>query len=251
MLQVKELTLGEGQPKICVPLVGNTTEELQLEAEKANQTAADIIEWRVDYFENVHVMEDVLDALTVIREALPQKVLLFTFRTKEEGGEKAMTLTEYQQLCLSAAASQKIDLIDVELARVEFLGRGFVAALKENKVKIIMSSHDFEKTPDDATLVFRINVMNQFGADIGKLATMPQQLQDVLRIMGIVSKARGFNQLPLAVMAMGDLGKVTRITGEITGSVFTFGSLDQASAPGQIPVAQLKEILETLRVTEK
>jgi 3-dehydroquinate dehydratase-1 len=69
--------------------------------------------------------------------------------------------------------------------------------------------------------------------------------------MGIPQKVRVFNQLPLAVMAMGDLGKVTRVSGEIIDSVFTFGSLDQASAPGQIPVEQLAQILDALHVTEQ
>lgn len=248
LLQVRSLTLGEGQPKICVPLVSQSKEELIKEAEKANQSVAEIIEWRADYFEEVDSVEAVLDIISVLRENLPEKVLLFTFRTKEEGGKKDIRLPDYHELCVAVAQSKKIDLIDVELTRVEFLGRGFIATLKESGVKIVMSSHDFEKTPDDATLVFKINVMNQFGADIGKIATMPQQLQDVLRIMGIVTKARGFNQLPLAVMAMGDLGKVTRVSGEITGSVFTFGSLDQASAPGQIPIVQLKEMLNVLQI---
>lgn len=248
LLQVRSLTLGEGQPKICVPLVSQSKEELIKEAEKANQSVAEIIEWRADYFEEVDSVEAVLDIISVLRENLPEKVLLFTFRTKEEGGKKDIRLPDYHELCVAVAQSKKIDLIDVELTRVEFLGRSFIATLKESGVKIVMSSHDFEKTPDDATLVFKINVMNQFGADIGKIATMPQQLQDVLRIMGIVTKARGFNQLPLAVMAMGDLGKVTRVSGEITGSVFTFGSLDQASAPGQIPIVQLKEMLNVLQI---
>lgn len=141
--------------------------------------------------------------------------------------------------------------MDVELSVAQFLGRDFINDLKNAAVKIIMSSHDFEKTPADGELVYRVNVMNQFGADIGKLAVMPHNLQDVLRVMGIPQKVRVFNQLPLAVMAMGDLGKVTRVSGEIIDSVFTFGSLNQASAPGQIPVEQLAQILDALHVTEQ
>ena len=248
MLQVKNVRFGEGQPKICVPIVGRTKEELIEQAIKANASVADVVEWRVDYFEAVTQIEVVIETLTALRETLTSKLLLFTFRTLEEGGEQEVSLAVYKELCLAAAATKGIDLIDIEMVKAEYLGRDFIAALKENDVKIIMSSHNFEQTPNDATLVFRVNVMNQLGADIGKLAMMPQNLTDVLRIMGIVSKVRVFNQLPLAVMAMADLGKVTRISGELIGSVLTFGSLEQASAPGQIPVEQLKETLDILKL---
>ena len=248
MLQVKNVNFGEGQPKICVPIVGRTKEALIEQATKANESIADVVEWRVDYFEAVTQVEVVMEVLSALREVLTDKLLLFTFRTIEEGGEQELSLTAYKELCLAAVATKAVDLIDIELMQVEYLGRGFIAKLKEQDVKIIMSSHDFEKTPDDATLVFRVNVMNQLGADIGKLAVMPQQLQDVLRIMGIVTKVRGFNQLPLAVMAMADLGKVTRVSGELIGSVLTFGSLEQASAPGQVPVEQLKATLDILKL---
>ena len=76
-----------------------------------------------------------------------------------------------------------------------------------------MSNHDFKKTPEDAVLILKIGVMNQFGADVGKLAMMPKQVQDVLRLMGIITKARGFNQLPLAIMSMGSWGKSAGLVG--------------------------------------
>ena len=111
---------------------------------------------------------------------------------------------------------------------------------------MIFSNHDFEKTPDDATLIFRIGVMHQFGADIGKIAVMPQNLSDVLRMMGLVNKARGFYQLPLAIISMGDLGKISRISADVTGSILTFGAIGDVSAPGQIAVEELSRMIENL-----
>ncbi len=250
MLQVRKMTIGSGRPKICVPLVGSTKKEIIEQCMRANESAAEIIEWRVDYFDDVADLEKVYDVVAVLRE-MTDKLLLFTFRTKEEGGEQSISLTAYQNLYTNIAYLGLVDLMDVELSVAQFLGRDFINDLKNAAVKIIMSSHDFEKTPADGELVYRVNVMNQFGADIGKLAVMPHNLQDVLRVMGIPQKVRVFNQLPLAVMAMGDLGKVTRVSGEIIDSVFTFGSLNQASAPGQIPVEQLAQILDALHVTEQ
>ncbi len=96
--------------------------------------------------------------------------------------------------------------------------------------------------------MFQIGMMNQFGADIGKIATMPANLQDVLRMMNVIQRAKGINQLPLAVMSMGDLGKVTRVAGELIGSVLSFASLDQASAPGQIPIDTMDEFIKAMQI---
>ena len=97
MLQVRNVEIGAGRPKICVPLVGSTKKEIIEQCMKADDSAADIIEWRVDYFSEVATLEKVYDVLEVLRE-MTDKVLLFTFRTKEEGGERAISLTNYQEL---------------------------------------------------------------------------------------------------------------------------------------------------------
>jgi len=68
--------------------------------------------------------------------------------------------------------------------------------------------------------------------------------------MGIITKARGFNQLPLAIMSMGELGKISRVSGALTGSVFTFASLHGASAPGQIPIERMTNYLQEFSLNE-
>ncbi|GAA3020584.1 type I 3-dehydroquinate dehydratase [Tetragenococcus solitarius] len=250
MLEIKNVKIGDGQPKMCVPITGKTTEEIAEQANRAKQSIAEIVEWRADLFSESQEIDDMMETLEMIAGILPEKILLFTFRSVEEGGNWPVSLKMYHDLCLAAASTQMIDLIDIEFGKVEFLGRKFVQDLKIQGVKIIMSSHDYDQTPEDATMIYRIGVMNQFGADIGKIAAMPHSLEDVLRMMNIVSKSRAFNQLPIATISMGDLGKVSRITGEITGSVLTFGSLEdaQTSAPGQIPIEELQFILETLHL---
>lgn len=250
MLEIKNIKIGDGQPKMCVPITGKTTEEIAEQANRAKQSIAEIVEWRADLFSESQEIDDMMETLEMIAGIMPEKILLFTFRSVEEGGNWPVSLKMYHDLCLAAASTQKIDLIDIEFGKVEFLGRKFVQDLKIQGVKIIMSSHDYDHTPEDATMIYRIGVMNQFGADIGKIAALPHSLEDVLRMMNIVSKSRAFNQLPIATISMGDLGKVSRITGEITGSVLTFGSLEdaQTSAPGQIPIEELQFILETLHI---
>lgn len=226
MLRVKDIVFGEGRPKLLVPLTASTQEELVHQARIAVQSAADVIEWRMDFYEDLLEKAALLDTLRLIRMEIHEKVLLATLRTTEAGGLHESSLHTYRELCMTVAQSGAIDLIDLELHQVEFLGRQFVQTIKEHQVAIIMSSYDLRQTPADGQLVFQIGMMNQFGADMGRLVAMPQQLSDVLRMMGIVQRTRGMNHLPLAILSLGDLGKVTRVSGELIGSVFITASID-------------------------
>lgn len=243
-MEKKNLTLD--RLNVCVSLTAKGRDSLLEQAKLIAESTAHIAEWRVDYYDERDDFEKIIQVLPELKEALGEKQLLFTFRTLEEGGEAAIRLPRYKELCLTVAQSKQVDVIDVELSLVEFLGRQFIQEIKQTGTQVIISNHDFEKTPDDATLIFRIGVMHQFGADIGKIAAMPQTLPDVLRVMGIVTKARGFYQLPLAVISMGDLGKISRVSAGVTGSVLTFGAIGDVSAPGQIPVAELTHMIGNL-----
>lgn len=249
-MERKTIQLEPGKVNVVVPIMGTNTADLLEEAKKAAASQADVIEWRADHYTEIDSVSQFSKCLTELRQVIGAKPLLFTFRTKEEGGVSEISIREYHELCLAVAESGNIDWIDIELSRIDFLGREFIQELKAAGVKVILSFHDFDQTPDDATLVYRIGMMNQFGADIGKIATMPNNLQDVLRLMGIISKARAFNQLPLAVIGMGDLGKITRISGELTGSILTFAALENVSAPGQLPVAEIRSLLAALSLAK-
>lgn len=236
------------RPRICVPIIARTTDEIVSQAEKVKDCAAEIIEWRCDYFEDYLDLEQVLSVLQILKNKLHNKELLFTFRTLAEGGQVDIGLKDYENLCLNVAKSGLVDLIDIELNLAEFLGRHFLKKLKKRHTMVILSHHNFEKTLADPEMIFKVGLMYQLGADIGKLAMMPKDINDVLRVMGIIQKAHNFYNLPLAVMAMGDLGKVSRLSGELTGSVFTFGAYGETSAPGQLPVDLLAQVIDALQI---
>ena len=87
IVEVRNLKLGEGIPKICVPLVGKTNEEILEEAKFLKNVKFDLIEWRVDHYENVENLEKVKEIVKALREEVGETVILFTFRSKKEGGE--------------------------------------------------------------------------------------------------------------------------------------------------------------------
>lgn len=245
---IKNQVFGEGVPKICVPLVATTKEGLVKEAQLAKDSTCEVVEWRGDLFEAVHDVEAVLATLEELRKILAEKLLLFTFRTIEEGGKREFSLREYQGLYETVAKSQQVDMLDVELGVAEFLGRGFIQKLKARKMVIVMSYHNFDKTPADGEMVLKVSVMKQFGADMGKISVMPHSLKDVLGLMNLSVKLQGLVELPLILISMGDLGKTTRISGELIQSVMTFGALTTASAPGQIPVEELRNVLNVMKL---
>ena len=105
-VQVRNITLGEGRPKICVPIVGQTKDDILLEAGTFARIPVDVVEWRVDWFEDVFDTDKVLDVAKDLQTVLKDTPILFTFRTAKEGGEKAISyLAEDVFQCL------RVDLV--------------------------------------------------------------------------------------------------------------------------------------------
>ena len=118
---------------------------------------------------------------------------------------------------------------------------------KEKGVTIVMSSHDFQKTPPYEELVQRLLGMKQRGADVVKLACMPQCAHDVLTLLQATEHVKTlYPDEPLITMSMGQMGVISRISGEVFGSAMTFGAAKNASAPGQLDIATLQQMLQVL-----
>ena len=113
-VKVRNIEIGSGVPKICVPIVGVTKDEIIAEAKTFDSIPVDVVEWRVDWFEGVFEFDKVEDVLKDLREALGETPILFTFRTSKEGGEKAIEAQPYKELNIAAAKTGYVDLVDVD-----------------------------------------------------------------------------------------------------------------------------------------
>ncbi len=239
-LEVGRLTLGSGLPKIIVPIVGTKEEDILFAAEEiAAHPFADLAEWRADHYENA------LDALSTCRllkklqSALHGKPLLYTFRTSREGGQRDITAQQYVALCEAAAQSGNAQLIDVEMF-FEDAAQECVQRIHAHGVPVVGSWHHFSCTPDESELLARFHMIEQLGADVLKIAVMPQCAEDVLTLMSAARLMHeNFATCPLTAMSMGALGRISRTAGETFGSCMTFGMLGAASAPGQVDVDTL------------
>jgi len=248
-VKVRNVSIGVGMPKICVPIVGRTRDEILETAKEILNSPADLVEWRADWFESVVDMKKVLKLLAELRTVLGDMPILFTFRTKAEGGERELHVKPYAMLNQMVIASGNIDLVDVEV----FTAKDEVASIIETAhkygVKVVGSNHDFAKTPDKDEIVRRLCCMQDIGVDIPKIAVMPQNKKDVLTLLSATEEmTSGHAKCPIVTMSMAGMGAVSRVAGEIFGSAITFGALQKASAPGQIRVEDLKKILEIMHL---
>ena len=127
-VKVRNIEIGSGVPKICVPIVGVTKDEIIAEAKTFDSIPVDVVEWRVDWFEGVFEFDKVEDVLKDLREALGETPILFTFRTSKEGGEKAIEAEPYKELNIAAAKTGYVDLVDVEAFTGDEIVKAIVAA---------------------------------------------------------------------------------------------------------------------------
>ena len=246
-LQIKHLTVGEGAPKIIVPLVGATEEEILKEAELVKDLQPDVVEWRVDLYHGVENLELVQEMLVKLKKVLVDPLLLFTFRSHKEGGNKEISDEYYVRLNEGAIATKHIDLVDVELFNEKEKVEAILAAAKENGVFVIMSNHDFYKTPNKEENISRLRQMQEYGADIPKIAVMPNSVADVITLLDATNTMKTqYGTTPFITMSMGGTGVISRLAGEVFGSAFTFAAGKEASAPGQIPVGKLITVLDIL-----
>ncbi len=244
-IQCKNLIFNSGLPKICIPLTGKNTNSMLDEIIDLNKIDYDLTELRIDFFEDVDDFSKVVDLLKKIRE-IYFKPLLFTFRTKKEGGIHDMSEEGYFELIHMAMESGLIDLVDIELFSHEDNLKKAVAFAHEKQVKVVMSNHDFHKTPGKDEIVARLVKMQENGADISKIAVMPTCSIDVLELLSATMEVKNNYGFPCITMSMGKLGVVTRLSGELFGSCMTFATVKNTSAPGQISATKVKEILDLL-----
>lgn len=248
-VRIRDVVIGEGIPKIIVPILGHTEPSLLEQAALIKGSPADAVEWRADWFEGLGEEAHLLQALRALRKAIGNLPLLFTIRTKSEGGQFEGPMEAYRKSNLFAAKSGRIDLIDVEFGAGEDTLIHHIRELQASNVKVVVSSHTFTHTPPQAEMLRRLCAMQQAGADIVKIAVMPNTPHDVIALL---SASEEFTQnhagTPVISISMGSLGTISRIAGIVSGTAMTFGTVGAASAPGQLPAKTLAELLQALHI---
>ena len=251
---LRSVTLGDGRPAVCVPLVGRTAAVLEataVELAALPRGVVDVVELRLDYLTAVTDHDRVREAVAAVRRSLRDDVpLIATFRTKQEGGERDITPDAYGALLdavVGLDAAERPDAVDVEMYTQPDVREHLVDAAHGAGLRVVMSSHDFTATPSRAEIVSRLVEQQENGADVVKLAAMPTSPADVLTLLAATDDFRaGPGLVPAVTMSMGPLGAVSRLAGETVGSCLTFGAVGATSAPGQLDARALGAALDLL-----
>lgn len=248
-----KIEFNKGQPAICIPFTGKYKDELAVELSIINDKPYQLVEWRADYLMTAQkelsfwdMSRAILGTLGYLKSEL-DKPLLFTIRTSREGGMIDITPEDYVFINRMVADSGMADLIDIEAFTAEGtdLISEFVKYAHEAGQKVILSNHDFEKTPAVADMAEKYRAMMELGGDIIKLAVMPHSEDDVAALLEAASLINDeYPDQPLIAISMGELGMSSRICAGQFGSVITFAAGKDASAPGQIDAVTLQGYLE-------
>lgn len=221
--------------KLIVSVMPKSLEEAQA-IDVTRYHDADIIEWRADFLPK----EAILQVAPAIFEKFAGRELVFTLRTRSEGGQIELSSEEYVQMIKEVAQLYQPDYIDFE-----YFSYKDVFDQMLDFPNLVLSYHNFQETPEN--LMEILSELTSLNPKVVKIAVMANTEQDVLDLMNFT---RGFKTLnpeqEYVTISMGKVGKVSRITSDVTGSSWSFASLDEASAPGQISLSSMKKIREIL-----
>lgn len=224
--------------KIAVPITDKTEIDILNKAILINSSKADIVEWRVDFYEDVKNANKVLETLQNLRDIVTNKQIIFTLRTKDQGGNVEVSTNYYMELNTRASNSKNIDYIDIEMQ--------YLDKIQNIDVQIIGSYHNFNETPSRDEILSIFKDMESKKADILKIALMPNTAKDVLILLDATYDMYRSTDRPIISISMGELGKISRVSGGLFGSSLTFASLGKGSAPGQMSLEELYLAMELL-----
>ncbi|WP_086230211.1 type I 3-dehydroquinate dehydratase [Acinetobacter baumannii] len=236
--------------KTIVPITAKTKEQALAQAQViANTADADLAEFRIDLLSFASDTKQVIALGHELKKILGNKPMIATIRTKNEGGQLEISDAYYGKTYQAYLKNPFMDWLDVEMFRDQKVVSEIVQQAHQKKVLVVMSNHDFQKTPSQDEIEKRLLKQDQMGADVLKIAVMPKSKQDVFTLMNATLKVSQQTTKPLLTMSMGQLGTISRVATANMGGSYSFGMIGQASAPGQIDVTKLKQILQTVQPT--
>ncbi|MCP8967383.1 type I 3-dehydroquinate dehydratase [Ectobacillus ponti] len=245
---MSQLFTEEKLPYICTPLTGATTEELLAEVQAVLPKKPDLLEWRADFFLNIENKEAVLETSRQLRHASGEIPILFTIRSVKEGGEH-IPLDESGKVELlgEMCKSDFVQMVDYEVCNEPELVRQVRDCSAKHGKKLILSYHNFKRTPHKMEICKYLLQAELYGADAAKAAVMPENQEDVFTLLEATREMQKTMGIPVITISMGGLGAVSRLFGWMYGSVLTFAVGEHSSAPGQIPIEELRQAIQTVK----
>ncbi|MDO4288253.1 MAG: type I 3-dehydroquinate dehydratase [Eubacterium sp.] len=230
---------------VCVPLTGENSEVLLGEIDAALAAKPDFLEWRRDYYTE----EDAAQEQAVLaRLAACEAGVIFTFRSAAEGGVRSCSDEERLAAIRRCVDAKAADYIDIELEGDPEFTAAVKALLSKEDCGLLLSHHNFERTYTMAEIVEILRRMEAAGADVLKLAMLPINKEDLRREITAVQNYSLASDKPIVMIAMGELGKITRIAPDILGGSLSYAVVKNSTAPGQLSIAEIRHARRALGV---
>lgn len=221
---------------LCIPIIAHDTKSALKKIAEA-KTHADVLELRLDLMDSFDLHEMI---------SVAEKPVIVTYRSKQEGGHGKADPSMVAEYLINAA-HERAAYIDVELSMPVMLHTKIISNRKTSRV--IISTHLVGHTPTKDDLLVLLDESVKAGGDIVKIVTMANSMEDNLRMLELVSEAKK-RKIDIIAFCMGPLGRMSRIFSLVMGGYLTFTSLEsgEESAPGQIPVKEMKNLVEYFTV---
>lgn len=246
-VKMGRVTLGEGMPVICVPVMGGTISEIAAAAARAKAAGADVIELRIDSMAEGPRPQEAIDACRAVRAHAEGIPLLFTLRTRRDGGKGTTDARAYETLLDAVMDSGACEAVDCELSVGEETFARLASRAKSAGLLLVGSSHEFGDIGDMRRAAAWLMRQEALGADVCKAAVMTRTNAEAFALCQVYAQAYERLTIPMIAIAMGPAGVMTRIGAACMGSCLTFGTAGEASAPGQIDARRLRTALEIVQ----
>ena len=207
--------------KIAIPIFQKKYEDVIEVAQDCIDKGADILEFRIDALKN----PDIDKIKNTIEEI--NFPMIATNRINTEGG--SFKGSEEERINILYECCDLVDYVDIELQSND----EYIHKIHDTTV----SYHDFKKTPDLNEILYIVEKEHELG-DIAKVAFMPQNLEDTLTILAVLSHCKD-----TIAISMGDLGSYTRVMAAKFNSPITFAAGTDVTAPGQIDIETMRALL--------
>lgn len=213
------------QTKIAIPIFQAKKEDVIKVAEDCIEKGADVLEFRIDALDNPN-FKDIQEIIEEINFPM-----IATNRISSEGG--SFKGTEEERIDILLKCAPLVDYVDIELQSDD----KYIKQIHDTGVTTIVSYHDFHKTPEINEIMYIVEKEHKLG-DIAKVAFMPNDLDDTLKILAILSHCEN-----TIAISMSDLGSYTRVMASKFDSPITFVAGTDVTAPGQIDIETMKSLL--------
>lgn len=224
---------------LCVPVIKKDAASFIRAVESLNNTSADIIELRVDYLEPL--TESAIDQIVSFKSKKPA---ILTIRMKEEGGMQKIDEKFRENLFLQFHT--RVKYVDIEFRALSTAKK----IMKDTSSRVILSMHDFEKTPSKQVLDNYIQSAFDAGAYVAKVAVKCNSYDDSIVLLELLEKWKNKN---VCIVGMGEYGTLTRVLSPLFNPYLTFVSIDETSksASGQVTLFQMLQFIEILKKKEE